>query len=157
MPKKLTIDHMHKLAREREGKYSSENYVNAHTKVEWQCAKKHTWKATPNNIQQGKWCPVCRGGVKSNIDVIRNLASKRGGLCLSDQYNNAYTKLKWQCSEGHPWGAVPANIKNGNAWCPHCAGKLKLNIDRMYELASSRDGKCLSQVYINSRTKWEWQ
>jgi hypothetical protein len=40
--------------------------------------------------------------------------------CLSKDYVNNRTKLTWECSEGHTWEAIPANIKGLNRWCPHC-------------------------------------
>ena len=54
------------------------------------------------------------------IEEMQALAAKKGGKCLSTQYINAMTKLKWQCAEGHIWEARPNNIKNGGTWCPEC-------------------------------------
>lgn len=35
------------------------------------------------------------------IEDMQKLAEKRGGKCLSTEY--AYTKLEWECDEGHTW------------------------------------------------------
>jgi hypothetical protein len=35
--------------------------------IEWQCARGHKWRAKPNNILNGKWCPECSVGVGERI------------------------------------------------------------------------------------------
>ena len=57
-----------------------------------------------------------RKNMRHNIDEMKTIAKDRGGLCLSDKYANVQTKLKWQCSKGHIWEAIPKNIKRGS-WC----------------------------------------
>lgn len=53
------------------------------------------------------------------IEEMHHLAEHKGGKCLSTQYKNANTHLTWECSEGHQWDAIPAQIKKGH-WCPYC-------------------------------------
>ena len=59
----LTIKHMQALAKKRGGKCLSKTYVNAHTKLRWQCAEGHEWESTPSNMKQrvkrGHWCTKC--------------------------------------------------------------------------------------------------
>lgn len=50
---------------------------------------------------------------------MKALAEERGGKCLSEEYVSQTRKLKWQCSDGHTWEAVPNSIKQGS-WCPYC-------------------------------------
>jgi hypothetical protein len=50
---------MHELAERHGGRCLSTYYVNAFTKLEWECNRGHHWWAKPNSIQQGYWCPVC--------------------------------------------------------------------------------------------------
>ena len=40
-------------------------------------------------------------GPVTGIEKMREAARERGGECLSDDYVNANTKLKWRCAEGH--------------------------------------------------------
>ena len=87
---------------------------------------------------------------------MQELAIARNGKCLSNNYIDIKTKLEWQCMFGHEWYATPDGIKSGY-WCPQCGGTAKLNIEEMQKLAVSRDGKCLSNNYVNARTKLEWQ
>ena len=57
---------------------------------------------------------------KYRIEDMQKLAISRSGRCLSKNYINTNTKLKWQCKKGHIWEAIPSNIKKGT-WCPKCA------------------------------------
>jgi hypothetical protein len=90
------------------------------------------------------------------IGEMRDIAKNRRGKCLSLKYVNNREKLRWQCSKGHIWEAIPDSIKHGH-WCPYCAGLAKLTIEEMQELARQKKGKCLSKVYVNNKTKLKWQ
>lgn len=147
---------MHLMAKERGGKCLSTEYINNSTKLEWQCADGHRWKAAPANIRNGTWCPVCGGHLPLTMDDMHMLAKERGGECLSSKYINNATKLEWECAEGHTWKAVPAHIRNGT-WCPICIGKIPLTINDMHALAKEHGGRCLSTTYLNQNSKLRWQ
>ena len=168
--RKLTIEEMQDIARERGGKCLSKKYVNSWTKLRWKCKEGHIWEAAPNNIKRGTWCQVCNSnkiGVKNRnaqrltIEEMQEIAKSKGGKCLSKKYVNSLTKLKWMCGEGHVWEAIPSSIKQGT-WCPVCNNakkreELKLTIEEMQDIAKSRGGKCLSKKYVNSWTKLRWK
>ena len=152
----LTIEEMHDIAERRGGKCLSNEYKNNSTKLKWQCAAGHEWEATPVNVKMGTWCPGCAQNVPLSIKEMQELAENHGGKCLSPDYINNLTKLKWRCEYGHEWEASPRDIKTGT-WCPECAHNLPLTIEEMQEIAEQRGGKCLSTEYINSLTKSLWQ
>lgn len=58
--KRLTIKDMETLAKKRGGRCLSNVYINANSKLKWQCSEGHIWHTKPNVIQQGRWCPICR-------------------------------------------------------------------------------------------------
>jgi hypothetical protein len=122
---------MHKLARKRGGECLSKNYINARTKLLWKCSQGHKWKAKPNDIQQGYWCPYCAGKIRLTIEIMRQIAQERGGRCLSKKYINNSTKLLWECTEGHKWRAKPNSIQQGT-WCPTCSSGLGERICREF-------------------------
>jgi len=158
--KKKNIYDMQHLAKMRGGKCLSSEYINNKTKLKWRCNEGHIWEAVPSSVAKRTWCPIC-GQKKSHesnkltIGEMQSIAQKRGGKCLSKEYINSKSKLKWQCNEGHVWEAVPGSVKNGT-WCPVCAGKYR-NIRDMHKLANEKGGKCLSEKYTNNRTKLTWQ
>jgi len=151
-----SIEMMEKLAEQQGGKCLSTEYKNRHTHLDWECASGHQWKAKPGNIQQGTWCPQCAGKQRKTLEDMKILASANGGRCLSDTYVNNRTKLFWQCRAGHKWWAVPPDIQQGQ-WCPQCAGNQRKTLEDMQILASANGGRCLSDTYVNNRTKLFWQ
>ena len=94
--------------------------------------------------------------MKYNIEHFKFLAIFKNGLCLSNKYINCNEKLEFQCKLGHIWKAKPSNIINNNTWCPICNHISSITIEDMQNLAKKRNGKCLSNKYINSGTKLMW-
>jgi len=156
-----TMDDMRGLAKSLGGECMSEDYVNAHAKLQWKCAKGHTWMARPNLVRRGKWCPHCAGNARIQIEQIKQLALDRGGHCLSIEIKNSQSRLRFNCAEGHEWIASATNIRSGT-WCPKCADKRKgayarHSIEDMQALVKSRGGECLSEEYLNSQSKLQWK
>src|ERR1035437_2928295 len=94
--------------------------------------------------------------MKYNIEHFKFLAIFKNGLCLSNKYINCNEKLEFQCKLGHISKAKPSNIINNNTWCPICNHISSITIEDMQNLAKKRNGKCLSNKYINSGTKLMW-
>ncbi len=147
----LTIQEMDRLAESRGGKCLSDIYVNAQTPLLWQCRAGHSWKAAPSSVKSGTWCPVCARKSKPSMDDIRHLAKERGGKCLSQNYVNSQTHLKWECIEGHQWTANWNNIQQGQ-WCPICSPRLGERICREFfsQLLGDSFPKTRPQWLINS-------
>ncbi len=98
---------------------------------------------------------------KLNIKEMQIIAKERGGKCLSKTYVNSQTPLRWECGKGHKWKAMPSSVKRGS-WCRKCyytlrGISLRLNIEEMQEIAKQRDGKCLSDTYVNAHRKLLWE
>lgn len=101
-----SMDEMQKIAKQRGGRCLSKAYINALTKLKWQCKEGHKWAASLASIKSGHWCPIC--GIKKQseshkrtIEEMQEIAKNRGGKCLSKTYVHGYNKLKWQCKNGH--------------------------------------------------------
>ena len=136
---------MHTFAKKYGGKCLSGKYIDANTKLKWQCEKGHVWEATPSNVRHGHWCLECSGSKKKSIQDMQKIAEIRGGECLSKEYVNNKTKLKWQCNEGHVWEAVPSSVAK-RTWCPVCGRAKsqesnKLTIEEIQLIAQKRKGK----------------
>jgi len=68
------IQKMNNIAAKRGGKCLSKTYVDAHTKLKWQCTEGHQWEAPPGGVVRGTWCPAC--GAKRGWEKRRNAAQK---------------------------------------------------------------------------------
>jgi hypothetical protein len=157
----ISIENMRMLAKNRGGNCLSDTVHNNRSMLLWECAQGHQWQAVVSSVKQGTWCPRCSYELRGKsrrltIGVMQRLAQERGGKCLSDSYLNAHTKLLWECKDGHKWEAKPTNIKSGK-WCPKCCGHQKLSINDAIDIASIRNGRCLSETYVNSKTKLLWE
>lgn len=122
---------MQTIAKQRGGRCVSKRYVNAASKLIWECNQKHRWEARPINIKQGQWCPTC-ASKRLSIESMQELAKSRGGKCLSKWYVNSSSKLTWECAHGHKWKAVPSSIKSQGTWCPYCSTGISERICRAY-------------------------
>ena len=154
--KKLTIQAMTSLARERGGGCISTLYVNSATPLLWQCEAGHVWSAVPASIQKGSWCPDCAGVRRGTLEQMQQMAESRGGSCLSESYRNTATKLEWRCQTGHEWSATPLQIKKGH-WCPFCARVARLTLHELHRIAVQKAGQCLSLEYLSSSKPLRWK
>jgi len=119
--KRTSINELRKTAAKFGGKCLEEDYKNDKIKILWECGKGHQWKSIYSNVKhKNRWCPKCAGNKKLNLDIIKNIAMRRGGECLSEEYINAATPLIWKCELDHIWKSNVNNIVSKNSWCPNC-------------------------------------
>ncbi|MEJ2252169.1 MAG: hypothetical protein P8Y70_11860, partial [Candidatus Lokiarchaeota archaeon] len=137
------------------GEFKNMKQIPSHRKLKWYCGLEghRPWIATPNSLDQGKWCPTCRRKRKWTyndcVELAKNqglIENKREGKLLTkkEQFNKingakGHSKLKWWCGgEDHqPWYAPPNNIDQGH-WCPDCANNRRLTYQDMITLAERR-------------------
>ncbi|MGD0712097.1 MAG: hypothetical protein ABR968_13070 [Bacteroidales bacterium] len=156
------IETYRKIAAKHGGRLLSKKYIHCKMVLIWECSKGHKWEAVARSIKyQKSWCPICAGHFKYDIKYMKELATKRGGKCLSKKYVNGQTKLEFQCSKGHVWNATPNNIIN-NRWCRICSyktggDKRRHKIETYQKIALERGGKLLSDKYINNCSPLLWE
>ena len=151
MGKKLTIEEVKIRAKEKGFECLSDVYINSKTKLEYKCSKGHIWKTRPSFISYGYGCPYCAKNIRLTIDVVKKRAKEKGFECLSTQYINNNTKLKYKCSKGHIWFSRENDIYNGNG-CPDCAKTKRLTIEYIKEKTKLFGFECLSNTYVNNKT-----
>ena len=157
---------MRALAISRGGALISDYYINNSTKLRWRCADGHEWEATPASVKHGNWCPLCgdrRAARKRahTIGLMRALAEAKGGVCLSENYDNVKSRLRWRCATGHEWETQASVIIAGH-WCPKCASsrlgkEYSLTLEEIQKTAKKRGGECLSDSYLNTHQKLRWR
>ncbi|RIA85929.1 hypothetical protein C1645_857006, partial [Glomus cerebriforme] len=105
------------------------------------------------------WCMKCSHRNSFTIDIARNIAHEKNGKCLSEKYINSNLPLLWCCDKGHEWNACLHSVKNHNTWYPYCVGRSlsKHILENTRKIAHSRNGKCLSEKYINIATALLWR
>lgn len=152
---RLTIEAMREIALARRGTCLSDECGNWDTKLRWRCELGHEWENRAGKIKSGQWCPTCAGKSPKGMAYLHDLASEKGGQCLSVVYPGMQNLAVWRCKHGHEWKAKPNNVRYGG-WCPYCLGKYQ-TIDNMRQLAHSRGGECLSDEYLGQAKKLVWR
>ncbi|PWK43230.1 hypothetical protein C7534_104409 [Pseudomonas sp. OV226] len=155
----LRLEEAQRLASEREGHCLSTHFESLHAPMEWQCAQRHRWQASLGNIKSnGTWCPTCGHlNQRSTLEAMQQLASQRGGRCLSKVYVDRKSALIWECAKGHRWEVAPRIILRGH-WCAICAqDPHRYTLEQMQAVARARGGECLSSSYVNILTQLTWR
>lgn len=124
---KYSLADFQAVAQKRGGRCLATKTGSINQKVLWECADGHQWEIPFTNIlHSDSWCPHCYNAkfrrfnmLKYTIESMQDLAAKRGGRCLSTEYQNTNSNLEWECFQGHTWKAVPGNVLGGT-WCPQC-------------------------------------
>jgi hypothetical protein len=155
------IEDLRRIATERVGTLVSTTWNGKRARVRFTCRFGHAFDASASSVRRGQWCPRCRRHSRWSIEDMRGLARARGGDCLSAQYSNAETKLRWRCGRGHVWTTAPKNVTSGS-WCPECAIARRreaspCDIETMRQIARERGGRCLSSTYVTGEVHLEWQ
>lgn len=148
------LQEMKEWAKKSDGECLSEEFIDNKEIYRWKCSQNHEWENSWQNIKwQGSWCQKCRCWTLENLQI---LAESRGEKCLSHIIGTsfgAHGRYLWQCKKGHQFECQGGNLIYKSI-CSQCN---KLSIEEMKNIAEKRGGKCLSQVYINKRTKLQWQ
>jgi nucleoside-diphosphate-sugar epimerase len=83
----------------------------------------------------------------NSLNDMKELALWRGGQCLSREFKDPKTKMRWKCGLGHEFEATPRLLLAGH-WCPDCTqppwdydtqAKTDPALASMYYLNHSRD------------------
>lgn len=152
-----TLQNCIDLAATRGGECLSTEYKNNKQWLSWRCDANHEWEASYSSVHNGHWCRQCyNNGLKNTLVDAQELASKKDGKCLSETYENNKDYLLWECHLQHCWKATYTNISQGS-WCPDCSHNKMNTLEDAQKLASINGGKCLSDVYINSKTHLTWE
>ena len=137
----------------------SDKYINNSEKLKFKCDKGHEYSATLANFQQGRRCSVCgilkvSGAKRFTIDYIKKETKRiaMGYTCISTEYNNANSKIKFKCDKGHEYDATWAHFINGRR-CPTCFGRGKTITDiKKLVMKLAKGYECLSEEYVNAHT-----
>lgn len=160
-----TIERIYGLAGLKGGVCLETEYLGYGNHHRMRCSEGHEWGVSIRNLYKGRWCPACHNLLRKdrsshlrlNISHAQDLAERRGGDCLSLEYESAQALLQWQCAEGHNWSASYNKVSSGRTWCPVCAGNFRASIEEARLLAREKGGECLSGHYVNAHEPMHWR
>ena len=83
---------------------------------------------------------------------LQDAAAFRGGKCLAKDFKKGdwYTKVEWECAEGHRFKASPYTVLKAGHWCPHCIQESHWDFDRL-----AKKNPFYAQVWYDSHDKKE--
>ena len=129
-------------------------YVNAHTKLNYECPLSHKNSMSFNNFKKNRRCPECRiQNRKIPFEKIK-LEFEKEGYKLLSEYIDYKTKMKYQCPKGHI-GEMSYDRFKQNRKCAECSST-KLTHDFVKVQFEKREYKLLD-TYINYNTKMKYE
>lgn len=143
------------MASELGGRCLSHEFIDQMSDHSWSCKKGHTFDLSPYLVSKGAWCYQClkKKIPEEHLQWLHNYAIERGGKCLSSEFINRKTRVKFECSQGHQWEVLPTIIMYEKTWCKKCAGLAPLTLDDIKQWAIKRGGECLSSEYLGREIK----
>ena len=135
-------------------------YINNATSIEHRCKiDGHIWSARPNNILNGKGCPVCKNKklhndrVKTHEAYVKELKTVNPFIVVLGEYFNTMTAILHKCLiDGCEWQASPNAILSGHG-CPMCSrNKKRTHQDYVDALRQVNQDIEVIGEYINSQT-----
>jgi transcription initiation factor IIE alpha subunit len=138
------------------GIYLIGEYINSHTKTNFQCDCGHIWSSSPNNILGGNNCPICSHKLIANkLRLSKEIINEKlfdRGIKLYGDYIDSQTKSEFMCNENHIWKSLPASVTHG-AGCPICSKNLRLSKDVVNQRLKESN-RNIEQIgeYINANT-----
>ena len=155
MGRKLTIGFV-KEEFEKEGHILvSTVYIGSAVKLDYICPKGHSGSINWDHWKQGQRCSTCGGSKKYTIKFVKSEFEREGWTCLSTEYINNKTHLKYICSKGHYGTITWCDWKTGYR-CSTCGGSKKLTIEFVKSEFEKKGWACLSTEYINSWSKLKY-
>lgn len=155
---KYTIEEVKEYIESFRYKLLSEEYINAHEKLEIKCSKGHKYNASFSDFKQGRRCPYCSENIKYTYDEVKNYIESFNYKLLSTEYINANKHLLVQCPNGHkPYQVTFSAFKNGEHRCSECYGNSKLTYEYVKEYIEFFEYELLREEYKNAQTKLKIQ
>ena len=119
---KTNDDFLIELKEKNDYVMSLDSYVNARTKIRFQCKTcGYIFKTTPDSVLRGSTCAKCKGILKkSHSEFVDELRGVNGNIQVIDIYQNNRTKLLCKCNRcGYEFRKTPCDLLRGQG-CPKC-------------------------------------
>ncbi|MDJ0536753.1 MAG: hypothetical protein QNJ70_30410 [Xenococcaceae cyanobacterium MO_207.B15] len=147
MSKKLTYQFVKEQIEKTGYTLLSEEYINATTKLDIQCSKKHKYKSSYKVFRQGGRCTICnRRPEKFSYEYIKDYIEKNGYLLLSKEYRSTHEKIKIRCPLNHDYFVSFNNFKKGRR-CSICGKRKKYSYEYVKSFMEKDGSVLLSEEY----------
>ncbi|MDB5799961.1 MAG: hypothetical protein JWL63_900 [Rhodocyclales bacterium] len=134
-------------------------------KYNFVCAEGHAFSLSARRFGEARVpCSTCRQIARAQRDTqafdrLRQIATDKGGVCLTEAFTKRCDYYDFRCASGHTWRAQGQSVLLGG-WCGQCANasnRVKLlrrdGLERLQQAAATRGGMCLSEHYCGVRRR----
>ncbi len=151
--KKFTYEFAKSIVENAGYKLLSNEYINTHSKMKFECPKGHIYKTEFNHFKKGIRCPRCGGTGKLSYEYVKQFIEKEGYVLLDKEYKNNLTKINLRCPKEHIFKIKFNHFKRGQR-CKKCFKKNRIKYDYEYVKSYIEEYgyKLLSKEYINYNT-----
>jgi hypothetical protein len=135
-------------------------------KVQWKCAKSHTWDAVISSRASGNGCPICSNkkvlpGYNDLNTTHPEISAEADGWDPTTVTSGSDGKRDWICKLGHKYHSRIANRGSHGVGCPVCANvKLLVGFNDLQsvrpDLAMQADGWDPSTVIAGAASRRSW-
>lgn len=153
--KKLTIEFVRSEFEKDGYELLSEEYINAHQKLEYICKNKHKHSICWNHWKNNKRCPYCVGNARLTIDFIKIEFGKEGYILLTKKYINNEQKLDYICPKRHKYFMSWANWISDHR-CVYCSKRPPINLEFVRSEFAKENYILLSNEYINAHQRLDY-
>jgi len=154
MSKKHNIEEIREVFKKCGYSLISNEYINAHTKLETLCHNGHSYFVTFTKWLSGSRCLCENYKHRLTIDYIKSEFEKRNYILLSNSYENN-KKLDYICPNGHKHSIRFDHFQKGHG-CPYCNGRPIVDIERVRKEFASEDYVLLTSEYKNNFQKLDY-
>lgn len=160
------LNELRKIVESKGGKLISTEYINTRTKLEIEDKNGTRFFMTSSDIKRHHWSPYEQNKVMKDpeyhLNILKEIAKKRGGELISTEYLGAKIKLEFEDSKQRRFFMTPDDAKGKKGrWSPYESGNVYNNpqyhLNILREIAESKGGKLISTEYINGTTKLEFE
>lgn len=158
--RKHSIELLKQIAKEKDWKLLSEQYLGGSVKHDFICNKGHKISKTIDHFLKGSGCQVCSGRARLTINDFRVAAEKNGWELLSNKYKGIPEKLRFRCNKcGNVFFKLSSYLRGKRKVknCPKCDPTKLKTIEEIKLKAEKRGFVCLSDEYHGIEQKILWQ
>jgi hypothetical protein len=158
--RKHSIELLKQIAKEKDWKLLSEQYLGGSVKHDFICNKGHRISKTMDHFLKGSGCQVCSGKAKLTIIDFKVAAEKNGWELLTQEYKGVTQTLKFKCNKCNHDFSLKSSYLRGKKkvkFCPNCYPMRKKTIEEIKINAPKRGLICLSDDYNGIGNKLLWQ
>ena len=83
MARSITLEQCKAKAQAKGGDCISTEYVKSRDKLKWKCKDGTIWETSYDNIRNGSWCSHNSHKVFITIEMAKELAEMKNGLCIA--------------------------------------------------------------------------